>query len=53
MDVHGRTIRQTAKEVQQGAGLITLDVNNLASGMYILQCRTTEGYEKTIRFVKE
>jgi hypothetical protein len=46
-------MRRVDKAVQPGTGLMSFDVTGLAAGVYVLQCRTDEGYEKTIRFVKQ
>jgi hypothetical protein len=53
VDVQGRIMRRVDKAVQPGTGLMSFDVTGLAAGVYVLQCRTDEGYEKTIRFVKQ
>ncbi|WP_207494125.1 beta strand repeat-containing protein [Aridibaculum aurantiacum] len=52
-DVNGRTVQQAVKQVPSGSALLPVDVSTLAAGIYHLTGTTTDGYKKTIRFVKQ
>ena len=51
VDMIGNKIRETSFEVSPGANTHTLDVSNLAQGVYFLQVES-RGILKTVRFVK-
>lgn len=52
-DLTGRPVIQKSIAVAEGSALIRVDLSTLAKGVYHLTGTTPDGYEKTIRFLKQ
>jgi hypothetical protein len=52
-DANGRKMLQQSMAVADGSALINIELSALANGVYHLTGVTPDGYQKTIRFVKQ
>ncbi len=51
-DINGRLMMQESRQMNSGENLLSINVNALASGTYIIKATTASGEEVTTKFVK-